>query len=64
MFHCVTVVADMIMDKNPVNLTGNVVIIQLLINIVCTNVEITIVNNDIRVVKKHKFLNVEVSFSR
>ena len=37
-------------NVNPSNLLGNVVIIQLLIDIVCTNVEITIVNNDIRVV--------------
>ena len=39
-----------IQNINPSNLLGNVVIIQLLIDIVCTNVEVTIVNNDIRVV--------------
>lgn len=35
---------------NPSNLLGNVIIIHLLIDIVCTNVEVTSVNNDIRVI--------------
>ena len=47
---CRTIVLS-IQNINPSNLLGNVVIIQLLIDIVCTNVEVTIVNNDIRVVK-------------
>lgn len=47
---CRTIVIS-IQNINPINLIGNVVIMQLLIDIVCTNVEVTNVNNDIRVVK-------------